>query len=376
MSGGGTVLAGARLLSPAGLKKGHLFIEGPFIKDVGSGPVPPGSADLEGDLLLPGLVELHTDNLERHLKPRPGLYWPQPGAAMEAHDAQLVSCGITTVLDSVCIGESVDQGRQVLLDLSLQALAETHSHLRADHRLHFRCEISDPQMGSLFDRVCGHPLVALISLMDHTPGQRQWRDLAAFRTYYELKTGGAALELQIEEIIRKRDQWGPGHLRQVAGFSARQGVPLATHDDTLPEHIAEALELGAAISEFPTTLEAARLAGSEGLAVTMGAPNLVRGGSHSGNVSALEVAREGLLSSLSSDYVPSSLLWGAFILCRDCGYSLEEAFKTVTETPARLGRLSDRGSLTPGLRADLVRVHLQNGRPHVKSVWVAGRQVF
>ncbi|MDR1676811.1 MAG: alpha-D-ribose 1-methylphosphonate 5-triphosphate diphosphatase [Deltaproteobacteria bacterium] len=371
-----TILAGARLLTADGIKKGHLVIEGSQIKNMGNGCIPLGSEDLEGDFIFPGLVELHTDNLEKHLKPRPGIYWPEPGAAMEAHDAQLVSVGITTVLDSVCVGESVDKGRQVLLDLSLRAIDEVADHLRADHRLHLRCEISDPDMGELFDQVCHHPLLSMISLMDHTPGQRQWRDLDSYRTYYQSKSSDNDLMTMTEEIKKLRDQFAPGHSRKIAEFISQTKLPLASHDDTLAEHIDEALSLGATISEFPTTLEAARQADLCGLAVTMGAPNLVRGGSHSGNVSAKEVAMEGHLSSLSSDYVPSSLLSGAFILNRDCGYSLHEAIKTVTENPARLGRLQDRGRLEPGLRADLVRVGINNGRPVVKSVWVAGRQVF
>jgi alpha-D-ribose 1-methylphosphonate 5-triphosphate diphosphatase len=295
---------------------------------------------------------------------------------MEAHDAQLVSAGITTVLDSVCVGESVDQGRQVLLDLSLRALEETSGHLRADHRLHFRCEISDPSMGELFDRVCSHPLLSMVSLMDHTPGQRQWRDLQSYRTYYESRSSLGEIRAQTEEIARRRDQFAGPHCRKVSEFTAKACLPLASHDDTLPEHVDQALGLGATISEFPTTLEAARQAAQKGLAVTMGAPNLVRGGSHSGNVPASLVASQGLLSSLSSDYVPSSLLLGAFILNRDCGLSFEESLRTVTENPARLGRLDDRGRLEPGLRADLVRVRVHNGRPVVRQVWVAGRLVF
>jgi alpha-D-ribose 1-methylphosphonate 5-triphosphate diphosphatase len=370
------VLAGAVILTPEGLKKGHLVIEGSRVKNIGNGLIPLGSEDVAGDYILPGLVELHTDNLERHLKPRPGLYWPLPGAAMEAHDAQLVAAGITTVLDSVCVGESVDQGRQVLLDLSLKALAEASEYLRADHKLHLRCEISDPDMGELFDRVCHHRLVSLVSLMDHTPGQRQWRDLESFRTYYESRSSENDLLVMAEKIKERRDKFAGIHSQKVSAFINQNNVPLATHDDTLTEHIDEALNLGATISEFPTTMRAARKARLSGLAVTMGAPNLVRGGSHSGNISAKEVAKEGLLNSLSSDYVPSSLLSGAFILNRDCDYTLEEALKTVTENPAKLARFADRGRLEPGLRADLIRVGLNHGRPIVKSVWVAGRQVF
>ncbi|MDR1081560.1 MAG: alpha-D-ribose 1-methylphosphonate 5-triphosphate diphosphatase [Deltaproteobacteria bacterium] len=371
-----TVLAGARLLTPLGIRKGHVAIEGGTIGGLGNGSVPPGSEDMEGDFIFPGLVELHTDNLERHLKPRPGLYWPEPASAVEAHDALLVSAGITTVMDSVCVGETVDQGRQVLLDLSLKGLEESLEGLRADHRLHLRCEIGDPLMGELFDRVCGHPLLAMVSLMDHTPGQRQWRDLESYRTYHESKSPAGEIRVLMEEMARRRDAVAGEHRRKVSEFASRSGVPLASHDDTLPEDVDEALDLGASISEFPTTLEAARKARAAGLAVTMGAPNLIRGGSHSGNVPASLVASEGLLSSLSSDYVPSSLLAGAFILNRDCGLSLEESMRTVTETPARMGRLDDRGRLEPGLRADLVRVGVRNGRPSVRSVWVAGRQVF
>ncbi|MDR3134806.1 MAG: alpha-D-ribose 1-methylphosphonate 5-triphosphate diphosphatase [Deltaproteobacteria bacterium] len=371
-----SVLAGARLLTPEGLKKGHLAIAEGLIKDMGNGSVPMSAENLEGDFLLPGLVELHTDNLEKHLRPRPGLYWPEPGAAMEAHDAQLVSAGITTVLDSVCVGEPVDKGRQVLLDLSLRALEEASDRLRADHRLHLRCEISDPLMGDFFDSVCHHPLLSLVSLMDHTPGQRQYRDLEAYKVYHNLKRVDSEFEALAQQIKERREKHAARHCQKVSEFISKNNVTLATHDDTLPEHIEEALALGATISEFPTTIEAAREAIKNGLAVAMGAPNLVRGGSHSGNVSAMEVAREGLLSVLSSDYVPSSLLSGAFILCRDCGYSLEGALKVVTENPARLGKLGDRGRLVPGLRADLVRVGLSRGRPVVKNVWVTGQRVF
>ncbi|MDR2366895.1 MAG: alpha-D-ribose 1-methylphosphonate 5-triphosphate diphosphatase [Deltaproteobacteria bacterium] len=376
MAAKNTILAGARLLTQDGVRKGHVVIEGSEIAAMGNGCVPLGAEDLEGDFILPGLVELHTDNLEKHLKPRPGLYWPEPGAAMEAHDAQLVSAGITTVLDSICVGESIDQGRQVLLELSLKGLEEAADHLRADHRLHFRCEISDPGMGEMFDKVCGHPLLSMVSLMDHTPGQRQWRDMDSYRAYYQSKSSDKDIEAQAEEIKKRRDLFASDHVRKISNFIGQTKLPLASHDDTLPEHVEEAVTLGATISEFPTTLEAAREAERRGLAVTMGAPNLVRGGSHSGNVSAKEVAREGLLNALSSDYVPSSLLSGAFILHRECGYSLHEALKTVTGNPAKLGRLEDRGRLEPGLRADLLRVGLSNGRPVVKSVWVAGRQVF
>ncbi|MDR2443846.1 MAG: alpha-D-ribose 1-methylphosphonate 5-triphosphate diphosphatase [Deltaproteobacteria bacterium] len=371
-----TILARAMVLTPDGLKKGHLVMEDGLIKNIGNGSVPPGSLDLEEDFLIPGLVELHTDNMEKHLLPRPGIYWPEPGAAILAHDAQLIGSGITTVYDSICVGESVDKGRHVLLDLSLTALKETEQYLRADHRIHLRCEISDPEMSQIFDTVCFHPKVGLISIMDHTPGQRQWRSLESYRMYYQNKSSDSELEILTNKIRSNRDRYADVHLKKVSNFAGAHSVPLASHDDTLTEHITWALENGAVISEFPTTMEATKAAYESGLAVAMGAPNLVRGASHSGNVTTLEVAKSGYLSYLSSDYVPSSLLSGAFKLSRDCDYDFWEAFKTVTENPASLAKLTDRGRLEPGLRADVVRVTIMSGRPVVRSVWVSGQRVY
>ncbi|MDR1656177.1 MAG: alpha-D-ribose 1-methylphosphonate 5-triphosphate diphosphatase [Deltaproteobacteria bacterium] len=371
-----TILAGATVLTPDGPKKGHLAMANGVIINIGNGLVPNNSVNIEGDWLVPGLVELHTDNLEKHLLPRPGIYWPEPGAAVEAHDAQLIGAGITTVFDSICVGESVDRGRHVLLQMSLDALQETESYLRADHRLHLRCEISDPEMGELFDQVCHHPKIGLISLMDHTPGQRQWRDIQSYRQYYQQKCSDQELALLSERVKANRDRFAQFHSEKIARHTKINHIPLASHDDTLVEHVQWASENGVTISEFPTTLQAAQAAASCGLAVTMGAPNLVRGQSHSGNVTTKEVAEAGLLSSLSSDYVPSSLLSGVTLLYRDCGFSWWEAFKTVTASPAQLAKLPDRGCLVPGYKADVLRVSLNGPRPVIRSVWISGQRVF
>jgi alpha-D-ribose 1-methylphosphonate 5-triphosphate diphosphatase len=332
--------------------------------------------DLAGDLLLPGLVELHTDNMERLLRPRPKVYWPEPAAALAAHDAMVAAAGITTVFDSISLGESVDQSRRILVGLTAEALDRLRGRLRADHLVHLRCEVSDPEMAHLLALVSDRPDVALVSLMDHTPGQRQWRDLEQFRIYYESKSSGADLASLIERLKADRDRHGEAHAALAAAYAAARKVPLASHDDTLPEHVGQAVALGASISEFPTTIEAARAAREAGMQVVMGAPNLVRGLSHSGNVTAKAVASEGLLGALSSDYVPSSLLSGAFALVRECGWSVAGAVAAVSANPAAMARLADRGCLVPGLRADLARVSVVDGLPEVRSVWVAGRRVY
>ena len=369
------ILANAKLITLEGVKSGHLALSEGKIKNVGNGVSPKGYEDMEGDYLMPGLVELHTDNMERHLMPRPQVFWPEPGAALEAHDAQMVAAGITTIYDSFRVGEPTDKSARPLLDLSVKALRGA-GDLRADHKVHLRCEVSDPEMWPLFEKVKDTPGLGLVSLMDHTPGQRQWRDLATYKAYYQKSCSKEEFNKMAEVLAEQRDRCAPDHTDKVASFCRGKNLPLASHDDTHAWHIEEALKKGVSISEFPTTLEAAKAARQAGLAVAMGAPNLVRGGSHSGNVSALEVAEADCLDCLSSDYVPASLIGGAWLLHQKAGWSISEAVKTVTENPARWGGLTDRGRLEPGLRADLVRVKLVMNRPVVKSVWTAGRQVF
>lgn len=370
-----TILANANLINSNTVSHGHVVVSGGLIKSVGNGVFPRGYEDMEGDYLMPGLVELHTDNMEKHLMPRPRVYWPEPGAALEAHDAQVAAAGITTVYDSICVGEPADKGRRVMLNLSVRALGEA-AGLRADHKVHLRCEVSDPDMWSMFQKVSDLPGLGLVSLMDHTPGQRQWRDPATYKAYYHKQCSDEEFNRMALKLAEQRDRFAPEQTDKVIDFCRKKNLPLASHDDTLPGHIEEAVVNGVTISEFPTTLDAAREARRFGLAVTMGAPNLVRGGSHSGNVSALEVAEEGCLDCLSSDYVPASLLYGAWLLHQKAGWTIPEAVKTVTESPAVCGRLNDRGRLEHGLRADLLRVRIVNDRPVVRSVWVAGVKVF
>ena len=369
------VLAKAALITAEGVKPGHVVVAGGKIKNLGNGTFPKGYEDMEGDYLMPGLVELHTDNMERHIMPRPEVYWPEPGAALEAHDAQVVAAGITTVYDSIRVGDSSDKNGRVMLELSVKALREA-VNLRADHKVHLRCEVSDPEMWPMFEKVLGTPGLGLVSLMDHTPGQRQWRTPAAYKAYYQNNCSDEEFSKMAEDLAKERESFAPEQIEKVANFCRTNNVRLASHDDSSPRHIEEAVKNGVSISEFPTTLEAAQAARRAGLAVAMGAPNLVRGGSHSGNVSTLKVAEEDCLDCLSSDYVPSSLLYGAWLLHQKAGWSLPEAVKTVTENPATWGGLTDRGRLEPGLRADLIRFQVRANRPVVKSVWSAGRQVF
>jgi alpha-D-ribose 1-methylphosphonate 5-triphosphate diphosphatase len=338
-----------------------------------------GTLDLDGDWLLPGLVEVHTDNLERHVTPRPKVHFPMVGA-VQAHDAEIAAAGITTVFDAIGVGDPYGEGfrardQSALLEV-LDAL-DAAGVLRADHRIHVRCELPAPNARELFMPFARHERLALISLMDHTPGQRQWTDLDHARVFYCGRKGWSDQKFDDEVRLapERQARWAAPHRAWFADHALTYGIPLATHDDTTPEHVDEAATLGATMSEFPTSLAAARRAHERGLATVAGAPNVVRGGSHSGNVSALDLARAGLLDALSSDYVPSSLLQAAWTLMREAEYSPSHAVALVSSGPARACGLKDRGEIAPGQRGDLVRVREAAGLPVVREVWRGGRRV-
>ena len=339
-----------------------------------------GAEDWAGDWLLPGLVELHTDNLEKHLVPRPGVIWNAHSATV-MHDALCAAAGITTVLDSVVIGD-MDQGgmRSQTYAVSIEALHQCRAEnlLRVEHLLHLRCEVSASDVAEVFEHYADDPLLELVSVMDHTPGQRQWRDLTKYRRYSE-RNGGfsddAYAALVQERIADQLAYAQPNRAKVIAGSQAR-GLPVASHDDTEIAHVEQAQAEKIAISEFPTTVAAAQAARAAGMAIVMGGPNLVKGGSHSGNVSAAELARLDLLDIFSSDYVPASLLQSAFLLHGSVGWSLPKAVNTVTRNPAHAIGLTDRGELAQGLRADIIRVRMSAGMPIVRGAWHKGERAF
>jgi alpha-D-ribose 1-methylphosphonate 5-triphosphate diphosphatase len=370
------ILKNARIVLRDEVVTGSVRIAGGIIRAIDLGPChATGALDLENDYLLPGFVELHTDNLEQELEPRPGVFWPDPIGAVLAHDNTMAGAGITTVLDAVSLGEYHDgPNRSEMMNMSLRALARARATgvLKADHRLHLRCEFSDPKVMDMLLPHIDDPVLMLVSLMDHTPGQRQFTDTDKYRKYY--KKGWSDEEFaEIEKRLHATQQACAADNRErIVGLCRERHLPMASHDDTLAEHICQAVAEGMAISEFPTTLEAARLARAAGIRIVMGGPNLVRGGSHSGNVSARELAEAGLLDIISSDYVPGSLVAGAFALHRHLGFSLPEAVARISANPAQAVGLTDRGAVACGLRADLVRVREIEGVPAVLRTWAVG----
>lgn len=346
--------------------------------------------DMGADYLMPGLVELHTDQVEAHFQPRPKRFW-DPIPAVIAHDAQMAASGMTTVLDAMRIGSGpgenwISDSARTLVDAVIHA-AES-GLLRADHYVHLRCEVATPDVVDAFEEVGGHERVRMVSLMDHTPGQRQYADVESFRTYMVGKHSFTDVQFDhhVAQLHVLSSQYSDDNRRRIAERALERGITLAAHDDATQAHVDESAEAGVRISEFPTTIEAARAARAAGQFVVMGAPNIVRGGSHSGNVAATSLLNLGLLDILSSDYVPASPIQAVFLLVARGDITLSQGAALVSANPARAAGLDDRGTIAPGKRADVIRVHAYEGSPTeqhplgspvpiVRAVWREGRRV-
>ncbi|MEO1780231.1 MAG: alpha-D-ribose 1-methylphosphonate 5-triphosphate diphosphatase, partial [Pseudomonadota bacterium] len=370
-------LANARLVLPDRVITGGLTIEGEHITEIAeSGAVPPGAIDLGGDTVIPGLVELHTDNLERHMQPRPGVRFPNLPAIL-AHDGELASAGITTVFDALRVGSDKSDdasyrayAREVATEL---VAARAAGALRIRHLIHLRAEVCSDTLIDELSAFGPDDRIGLISLMDHTPGQRQFRDISKLKEYHVGKYGmsDAAFVEMVAKRLEQRKHIGDKHDAFTVETARRCGAVLASHDDTTASDVAASVGHGVRLAEFPTTLEAAQACRDAGIAIIMGAPNVLRGGSHSGNVAAAELAAANLLDILSSDYVPSALLRAAFQLA-DIWQDLPRAIATVTANPADSVALTDRGRIAEGALADLVQVTQLRGTPVVRAVWKGG----
>ncbi len=377
-----TIFTNARLVLPKEVICGSLVIRDGAIAAVEPGRSDaPGAIDCGGAFLAPGLIELHTDNLERHMQPRPRVDWPHD-AAIVAHDREMAGAGITTVFDAIRVGSIVsDSGKRrygkYARAMANELLAMRNAGvLKISHHIHLRAEICSETLAEELDEFDENDKIGIVSLMDHTPGQRQFRDLQQFEDYVCGKNGISreGFGEYIEFLRGLRERLGTHHENATVAAAKRYGATLASHDDTTAQQVAHSHAHGATLAEFPTTVEAADACHAKGMATIMGAPNLVRGGSHSGNVAAATLAERGRLDILSSDYVPAALLQSAVqlgMLWQD----MAAGVATVTSTPAKYTGLSDRGILAAGKRADLLLFEIFEGTPLINGVWCHGKRV-
>ncbi len=374
-----TILTNARIVLADEVVDGSILIRDGKIADVSAGNARNGE-DMEGDYVIPGLVELHTDHLEGHYAPRPKVRW-NPIASVLAHDAQVATAGITTVFDALRVGlysdgDTTPEDMRKLADAIEDSVRK--DRLRADHFIHLRCEVSAPDCRQAFELFQDDDRVKLASLMDHAPGQRQFASFEAYAVYYmgKMKMSEEQFRVYCEKRMAQSAANSAPNRAAISAACHARGIVLASHDDATTAHVEEAIAQGIRVAEFPTTVEAARASREAGLGVLMGAPNMVRGGSHSGNVSARELAENGLLDILSSDYIPFSMIQSAFFLGEVVdAISLPQAVAMVSKTPAEAVGLTDRGVIEPGRRADLVRVRVDEHVPVVRMVWREGRRV-
>jgi alpha-D-ribose 1-methylphosphonate 5-triphosphate diphosphatase len=377
-----TIFANAKLVLEAEVVTGSLCIKNGVITAIDSGATSAKAAiDLDGAFLAPGLVELHTDNLERHLSPRPKVDWPHR-AAILAHDRELAGTGITTVFDAVRVGSIVSgqskrYGRYARAVCNEIAALRSEGLLRISHHVHLRAETCSETLIEELDAFGPRDRIGLISMMDHTPGQRQFTDLAKFEAYVRGKYtfGDDEFRDYVVFLSALQARVGQSHEAATVAAATRLGATLASHDGTTVQQVETSHKHGVRIAEFPTTIAAADACHAHGIATMMGAPNLVRGASHSGNVAASDLAARDRLSILSSDYVPAALLMAAVqlgALWRD----LPRAMATVTSCPADAVGLSDRGRIAVGARADLICFSAVQDTAAIHQTWCAGQRVF
>lgn len=376
------VFTNARIVLGDEIVNGHVRVVDGQIVAIDTGKAPRAAIDFEGDYLLPGLVDIHTDHFEKHVYPRAHVRWDFVRAAL-AHDAQIIGSGVTTVFDSLCVGATYDNPeRRKILAPMIDALETCRDAgmLKAEHFVHLRCEISDEETPNLVEANIGRDIVKVVSVMEHLPGVRQSRDLTHYIERNKARTGEseAVIRARIDQLLQDKSAIGAAVRPKVIALAQAYDFPLLSHDDTEEAHILEAKAEGVTISEFPCTMEAALAAHAHGMKTVAGAPNVLRGGSQSGNIAVSELLEARLVDILASDYVPRSLLDCAFMIGMDeqFDYTLPEALRMVATAPARAAGFADRGEIAIGQRADLLRVGTHAKHPFVKTAWLAGERVL
>lgn len=371
-------LENARIATLEGLHEGSLTIEDGHIAALG-GEAPQGTSrlDLEGDLLLPGLIDLHGDAIEKEVEPRPNAFFPLP-VALDSIDRRMTAAGITTAFHGISFASGELGVRDVdFAEKLARALHGFAAGAAVDHRVHVRYELTDAASEARVTRLIDDGVAALLSFMDHTPGQGQFKDAAAYGAYlgrvYAKDAGAIA-----ETIAAKQAEAGNlvARVQRLADHAGPHGVALAGHDDEGAERVTFMASVGATISEFPLDLETARAGRAAGLVTLFGAPNVLRGRSQSGALSAREAIAAGVAGALCSDYAPQAMLPALGILTGELGLSWPQALDLVAAAPARAAGLADRGAIATGLRADLLRVRDQGGTLSVMATWVMGAQVY
>lgn len=333
--------------------------------------------NLSGHTLMPGMIDLHCDALEKEAEPRPGVHFPFDFACAQA-DKRNAAAGITTIYHALSFAnaELGVRNNNTAAELA-RAVHAWQEHALVDNRVHARYEITDPTAPDILNELLSLNEIHLMSFMDHTPGQGQFKSIDAYRSFLSRTYKKDAAEF--ETLLANKLAQGEGavaRMEQLAQHARELGIPLASHDDDRPEKVDVVTKLGVTVSEFPINLETAQAARAAGLATLFGAPNILRGKSQSGSMRALDAVKEGVADCLCGDYSPAALLTAVLKLPELAGIKLHEAVALVTCNPARAVDLKDRGVIAAGKRADLLAVRYLGGLAQVSRVWSEGLQVM
>lgn len=372
-----------KIYTPTGvIERGAIQLDDGRIADIVPGPAGHPGVDCAGLAAMPGVIDFHGDMLEREVEPRPGVNLPIDLATYEM-DKRLAASGVTTAYAAISFAwhkkdtfRSENRARELI-----HAVHLLQDSLLTDLRVHTRFEITNPEAGDVLLDLLKTDQVHLISIMDHTPGQGQYRDIESYvkfaikwrREKMGIESTAEEILANVEESKQRPKAWDA--VQEIAAIARRSGIPLASHDDDTETKVAMLADLGVSVSEFPVTREAANAARSRGLYTVMGAPNALRGGSHSGNLSAKEAIREGLVDILAADYYPSAMLHAVYHLEAQGVLPVSEGYKFISQNVATALNLHDRGRLEPGMLGDLTLVQ-EGERVRVRGTLRHGLPIY
>ncbi|MHB1374966.1 alpha-D-ribose 1-methylphosphonate 5-triphosphate diphosphatase [Thiobacillus sp.] len=372
-------LTGARVVLPdAVLEDAAVLIEDGVIAAIdpesGKGAQ---TLDLSGKTLIPGMIDLHCDALEKEVEPRPNVHFPLDFACAQA-DKRNAAAGVTTVFHALSFAnEELGVRNNAFAASVARAVHAWNPHGLVDNRVHCRYEVTDPTAPDILLELMAAGEMHLLSVMDHSPGQGQFKDIAAYRDY--LARTYKKTEGELDALVENKLAQAEGamaRIRLLIDAAQAQGIRVASHDDDTPEKVETLHGLGVGISEFPINLESARAARERGMSTVFGAPNILRGKSQSGAMRALDAVKAGVADCLCADYHPATLIVAVFRLPELADITLADAVRLVSANPARAAGLADRGEIATGKRADLVAVAHINGLAQASGVFAAGKPVF